>query len=36
MKLYILNGPNLNMLGLREPEHYGRETYASLIQRIAA
>ena len=34
MKLYVLNGPNLNMLGTREPEHYGRETYADLISRI--
>jgi len=34
MKLYILNGPNLNMLGIREPEHYGNETYADLIGRI--
>ena len=36
MKLYILNGPNLNMLGTREPEHYGRETYTDLIARIEA
>jgi 3-dehydroquinate dehydratase-2 len=34
MKIYILNGPNLNMLGIREPEHYGRETYTDLIDRI--
>ncbi len=36
MKIYILNGPNLNMLGIREPEHYGNETYKSLIERIEA
>ena len=35
MKIYILNGPNLNMLGLREPEHYGSESYESLAERIA-
>lgn len=34
MKLYILNGPNLNMLGIREPEHYGAVTYDGLIDMI--
>ncbi len=34
MKLYILNGPNLNMLGIREPEHYGNTTYADLVDMI--
>lgn len=34
MKLMIINGPNLNLLGIREPAHYGRETYADLIAKI--
>ena len=34
MKIYVLNGPNLNMLGIREPEHYGSEDYSSLTRRI--
>ena len=34
MKFLILNGPNLNMLGIREPDHYGRETYTSLLEKI--
>lgn len=33
-KLLIINGPNLNLLGLREPELYGRETYEDLVRRI--
>ena len=34
MKLLILNGPNLNMLGIREPAHYGKETYKDLCEKI--
>lgn len=34
MKIYILNGPNLNLLGIREPGIYGTETYASLKEKI--
>lgn len=34
MKILVINGPNLNMLGIREPDHYGRETYADLLEKI--
>lgn len=36
MKLLILNGPNLNLLGLREPEIYGNQTYDDLCKLIEA
>lgn len=38
-KLLLLNGPNLNLLGTREPDHYGRSTLAEIVehlQRLAA
>ncbi len=34
MKIYVINGPNLNMLGIREPEHYGKGTYSDLCEKI--
>lgn len=34
MKLLILNGPNLNMLGIREPDIYGKSTYNDLVDMI--
>ncbi len=36
MKLLIINGPNLNLLGLREPGIYGDRTYQSLCESVTA
>lgn len=35
-KILVLHGPNLNLLGDRETEHYGRETLAAIDQRLIA
>lgn len=36
MKFLIINGPNLNMLGIREPDLYGTLTYDGLVEYVAA
>ena len=36
MKILVLNGPNMNMLGIRQPEIYGKTTYADLVAMLQA
>lgn len=36
MNILVLNGPNMNMLGIRQPEIYGKTSYADLVEQIKA
>lgn len=36
MKILVLNGPNINILGIREPDIYGRQSYRELLEMISA
>ena len=35
MRIAVLNGPNLNLLGVREPDVYGSADYASLVRTVS-
>ena len=34
MKILVINGPNINLLGLREPDIYGKTTYTDLCETV--
>ena len=34
VKILVINGPNINMLGIREPNIYGKATYSDLVEMI--
>ena len=34
MKILVINGPNINMLGIREPDVYGKNTFADLLNLL--
>ena len=36
MKILVINGPNINMLGIREPQIYGNRNYSDLLEKIKA